>query len=137
MPRRERPRRNTAAQAQDPYTLIVALDESQGAKGSLYVDDGRSFAFLQGVYLEAEITYSARRLTYRLVHQGLPDYQHAIERIVVIGADAGAPGASVSDGRQVDVEWGPVTQGQVKGGALVIRQPGVTIASDWTIQLDP
>jgi hypothetical protein len=35
----------------DPYTLVVALDEQGKALGDLYIDDGRSFAFTQGHYL--------------------------------------------------------------------------------------
>ena len=51
VPRRERPRRSTAAQLADPYTLVVAADDKGEAEGQLYVDDGRSFAFQRGLYL--------------------------------------------------------------------------------------
>ncbi len=39
-----------AVQANDPLTLVVALDGSGAAKGDLYLDDGRSYAFLRGQY---------------------------------------------------------------------------------------
>lgn len=48
---RDRPRRSTATMVNDPFTLVVALDESGGAEGDLYLDDGHSFAFTQGAYL--------------------------------------------------------------------------------------
>lgn len=35
----------------DPFTLVVALDESGKAEGDLYLDDGHSFAFTKGAYL--------------------------------------------------------------------------------------
>lgn len=35
----------------DPYTLVVALDEGGKAEGDLYLDDGHSFAFTKGEYL--------------------------------------------------------------------------------------
>lgn len=35
----------------DPFTLIVALDEGGKASGDLYLDDGHSFAFTKGAYL--------------------------------------------------------------------------------------
>ena len=31
--------------ANDPITLIVALDKNQKAKGHLYIDDGKSFNY--------------------------------------------------------------------------------------------
>lgn len=37
--------------ANDPVTLVVALDGDGKAVGDLYLDDGRSFAFAQGHYL--------------------------------------------------------------------------------------
>jgi alpha 1,3-glucosidase len=40
--------------ARDPFTLIVALDDKGRARGDLYVDDGRSFAFLRGQYAHLE-----------------------------------------------------------------------------------
>lgn len=49
--RRERPRRSTVTQETDPYTLVIALDASQSARGELYVDDGRSYAFRRGLYM--------------------------------------------------------------------------------------
>jgi alpha 1,3-glucosidase len=37
--------------ANDPFTLVVALDANGKAVGDLYIDDGRSFAFTKGQYL--------------------------------------------------------------------------------------
>lgn len=56
LPLRERPRRSTATQLADPYTLVLALDDKGEATGSLYVDDGRSFAFQKGQYLHRCVT---------------------------------------------------------------------------------
>lgn len=137
MPRRERPRRNTASQAEDPYTLVVVLDKGFGAQGSLYVDDGRSFAFLKGQYIEADVSYGIQELTYAVKHQGL-ESKVEFERIVIIGAPegrlvAGVPGKRGS--RMLDIAWGPLRLGQTDSSVLVIRQPGVTIGSSWSIQV--
>lgn len=43
--RRRRPRRSTGAMAHDPITLVLGLDRDGSARGDLFVDDGRSFAF--------------------------------------------------------------------------------------------
>jgi alpha 1,3-glucosidase len=38
-------------QSSDPFTLVIALDHNNEATGELYLDDGRSFAFMRGQYL--------------------------------------------------------------------------------------
>ena len=43
IPTLQRVRRSTKIMMNDPYTLIVALDENGKAKGHLYMDDGQSF----------------------------------------------------------------------------------------------
>merc|ERR1719215_2265177 len=43
VPRRMRPRRCSDLMANDPYTLVVTLDDSGSASGSLYIEDGISF----------------------------------------------------------------------------------------------
>ena len=43
IPTRERWRRSTTAQSNDPYTLIVVLDRENSASGELFMDDGRTF----------------------------------------------------------------------------------------------
>lgn len=42
---------------QDPYTLVIALDDSGSALGSLYVDDGRSFAHEGGQFSKTEFSF--------------------------------------------------------------------------------
>lgn len=46
VPRRDRARRSTQQMHGDPVTLVVSLDGQGRAEGDLYMDDGRSFAFM-------------------------------------------------------------------------------------------
>ena len=32
----------------DPYTLVIALDQSGNANGEIYIDDGKSFNYKTG-----------------------------------------------------------------------------------------
>lgn len=41
----------------DPYTLIVCLDKNGEAKGTLYMDDEKSYEYRQGKYLYVEFIY--------------------------------------------------------------------------------
>lgn len=45
IPLNNRVRRNTKAMKDDPYTLLVALDASFTAYGSLYIDDGSTYDY--------------------------------------------------------------------------------------------
>jgi alpha-glucosidase (family GH31 glycosyl hydrolase) len=50
VPRWERRRRSSSVKLNDPLTLHVALDEQWRARGSIYIDDGHSYAFQKGDY---------------------------------------------------------------------------------------
>ena len=41
-------RRSSTITADDPYTLYIACDGQGKAKGSFYVDDGKSFDYKKG-----------------------------------------------------------------------------------------
>ena len=47
VPTLQRVRRSTKIMMNDPYTLIVALDENGKAKGHIYMDDGQSFKVIK------------------------------------------------------------------------------------------
>ncbi len=45
VPRRDRPRRSSGLARRDPFTLLVTLDAAGAARGSIYLDDGETFAY--------------------------------------------------------------------------------------------
>ena len=139
MARRERPRRSTRAQRGDPYTLIVALDDAGAAAGSLYLDDGRTFAFLEGAYLDADITFANLTLRYAPAHAGVQPPE-TFERVVILGRRHVAPAAAyaaewVEAGTAVEVARGGGVVGGFGRDALVLRNPQTPVASAWTLRL--
>ena len=70
MPKRERIRRSSALMHNDPITLVVAPDRQGMAKGTLYLDDGKSFDYKQGSKLYMEITYDNGRLESKMIEAG-------------------------------------------------------------------
>ncbi|KAK9857969.1 hypothetical protein WJX84_003134 [Apatococcus fuscideae] len=66
VPRQERARRSSLQMQGDPFTLIVALNDSAAASGALYLDDGHSFAYKRGVYTERALTYADTEWSIRL-----------------------------------------------------------------------
>lgn len=52
---KEKYRRSSRLLCNDAYTLTVAPSKSQNAFGRIYVDDGETFGYERGEYLEAEV----------------------------------------------------------------------------------
>ncbi|CBI17232.3 unnamed protein product, partial [Vitis vinifera] len=63
IPRKDRYRRSSTQMANDPYTLVIALNGSHAAEGELYIDDGKSFEFKQGAYIHRHFVFSDGKLT--------------------------------------------------------------------------
>lgn len=57
VPKKERIRRSAILMHDDPYTLVVAVDSAKQAKGTLYIDDEKSFEYRQGKYLFLEFEF--------------------------------------------------------------------------------
>lgn len=57
VPKKERIRRSAILMHDDPYTLVVAVDAAKHAKGTLYIDDEKSFEYRQGKYLYLEFEF--------------------------------------------------------------------------------
>ncbi|KAL6012302.1 putative glucan 1,3-alpha-glucosidase [Asimina triloba] len=142
IPRKYRFRRSSTQMANDPYTLVIALNSSQAAEGELYVDDGKGFEFERGAYIHRRFIFADGKLTSSSVegtNSGGKVFSCdcVVERIIILGLKHGAKGALVeSVNRGVDIEAGPVMlRGGAKPVARVIRKPNVRIADDWTIKI--
>lgn len=57
VPKKMRIRRSAVLMKNDPLTLVVAVDCNGHAKGTLYIDDEKSFAYRQGKYLYLEFEF--------------------------------------------------------------------------------
>jgi mannosyl-oligosaccharide alpha-1,3-glucosidase len=137
--RRERPRRSTAAQRRDPYTLVAALNATQGASGHLYIDDGASFDFMQGTYLEAEFEYDKGVLQYQPMHAGMGS-QATFERILVLGHKQASRKARyvaehAESGASFEVLRGDAGAGGYDHSVLVVRNPQTPVAQAWTLNI--
>jgi alpha 1,3-glucosidase len=65
IPKKERIRRASTLMKDDPYTLVVAVDKNKSAKGTLYIDDEKSFEYRQGKYLYLEFEFKENVLSSR------------------------------------------------------------------------
>ncbi|MCO5580095.1 hypothetical protein L7F22_033961 [Adiantum nelumboides] len=145
IPRRERPRRSSSQTLNDPYTLVVALDDMLEAEGELYIDDGKSFDFAAGAYIHRKFTFSKGRLTSSNIKAKNDGKEFTssclIERIVLLGVRAkdlsGVKHAVVQPyNRRVELEVGPlVLRKGPQSNAYIIRKPNVLVSEDWSIKV--
>jgi mannosyl-oligosaccharide alpha-1,3-glucosidase len=65
IPKKETIRSASTFMRDDPYTLIVAVDGEKYAKGTLYMDDEKSFEYRKGKYLYIEFEFKDGVLSSR------------------------------------------------------------------------
>ncbi|RDY08316.1 putative glucan 1,3-alpha-glucosidase, partial [Mucuna pruriens] len=140
--RKDRFRRSSTQMANDPYTLVIALNSSQAAEGELYIDDGSSFNFLQGGYIHRRFIFSNGKLTsidlaLASGSNGRYPSDAFIERIILLGHAPGSKNALIEPSNQnVGIELGPLWVLRPRAPAVMtIRKPNVRVAEDWTIKV--
>lgn len=65
---RSRYRRSTKLMVNDPYQLVVAADMNNYAQGKFYIDDGESFEYESGQYLETEFIFENKKLSNKPIN---------------------------------------------------------------------
>lgn len=151
-----RARRAAELQANDPYTLRVALAPTGTvrASGILYADDGQTFAHEHGAFIARNFTAVEENRSVRLSARGLPiqrpnefaDKTHArVERVIVYGLEKAPKRVTVDDDgtgrRTVDFTFTPAQkrrstsddESNQVASQLVIRDPATRITADWDI----
>jgi mannosyl-oligosaccharide alpha-1,3-glucosidase len=133
IPLKTRARRSTAAMVNDPYTLVVALDDvHKSAKGSLYTDDGESFAFQKGQFIRRHFTFTTEGSSASLSSaiEGTWASTNTVERIVVLGVDKAPSKIAVSAAgvdRQFEFDYDAASK------TLTVRKPNTKISEQWTV----
>ena len=124
--------------ANDPITLIVALDKNQKAKGHLYIDDGKSFNYkTKEEFVLIEFDFSNDKLTGHLVSKPGFECKSWLERVIVMGYDQQNSNVGGKIAKIVSPTTGEETlkTSLSENKVLTIRRPGVNICSDWELTL--
>ncbi|EGW31924.1 uncharacterized protein SPAPADRAFT_55511 [Spathaspora passalidarum NRRL Y-27907] len=134
IPLKTRYRRSSKLMKNDPYTLVIALDENGQAKGDLYIDDGESFSYQNG-----EKSY----IGFQAVSEGISasvsvseEFSRQIEsvtveKIVIVGVKGEISAVIIE---QEGKKWnGKVSE---KDSVTTIKNPKVKINSDWEIKFE-
>jgi alpha 1,3-glucosidase len=142
----------------DPFTLIIAVGVDGTASGKLYLDDGDSFDYEQGLFVlrEFKLTASGKRFTlsnHDLRSSGQSETQVAayspsrgpwaegiagvkIEQIIVLGLKS-KPSSVTVGGTELEWFWeaGAAASTSSEGTAskLTVKNPAVKVVEDWSI----
>jgi alpha 1,3-glucosidase len=160
---RERQRRSSPLMKYDPFTLRVALNTDNTARGELYLDDGVSYDHLKGDYIWREFTaQKAGKKGLRIASTDLGSAKPAeavdgaalttynptnsfaqsvkevrVEKVVVVGLGAKPSSVKLEGGAELVWEYTSGVSSSYKlGGAvgvLTIKDPKVLIQKDWAI----
>ena len=134
----------------DPITLVVAPDKEGKARGTLYLDDGKSFAYQQGAKLYMQFTWDNGKMESKMISPaGMLDSVWSddddddniagmstpvwLERVLVLGSAPPtgqvATVSSPSGTSSAQASYDYTTQ------VLTVRRPGVKLDMEWTIRV--
>lgn len=134
VPKRERARRSSSLMARDPFTLVVAADDKGKAVGDLYLDDGESYGFREGMFMHRQFTLAEKVLSSASIATPGAAWHGAeglmVERIIFRGVKPPTKVTKVENGLSSDLDFTVDHDGQV-----IVRKPVAAVNNDWTITL--
>ncbi|KAM3176995.1 hypothetical protein ACTXT7_005414 [Hymenolepis weldensis] len=137
--KKARPRRSSFAMIPDPYTIVIALDNSDKptATGHLYIDDYHSTDFSTARLYRMEYTSSIFKFT-RLEGSNSPETP-LIERVVIMSPTMTIPSkvyVSTPDGKKRDIEFSFTNPEGSRSALLVLRKPLVKAEDGWELHVE-
>jgi len=84
IPLKQRVRRSSSLMLNDPYTLIIALDEEGEAEGEFYADDGHTLDYKNGKYIKSKISMAGGNINKWDDHSNFHS-KSWIEKIIILG----------------------------------------------------
>jgi alpha 1,3-glucosidase len=165
VPIRARVRSSSTLMKHDPFTLVIALDDKHTAVGELYVDDGETFDFLDGLYLHRRFIFENETLSCQhadgyetlsfledpSLNQVYADSKATktlrVERIIILGAPSTVnwkhaiiTSSGQTESRKVEVTCRTIPaslgdHGAVSSTRCVVRDPATLVGDNWKLKL--
>jgi len=133
VPRKHRIRRSSALMHDDPITLHIAVNREGKARGSLYIDDGRTFDYKTGgksIYVEFK--FEDEVLTAKMLQPAGTETKVWLEKVIILGnGPNNNPARVITKNEDVYVD----TLYDTSANILTIRKPGVNLGEEFTISL--
>lgn len=130
IPKKDAIRQTATLMRNDPFTLIVCLDQNEKATGTLYVDDEQSFAYRQGQYLYHRFVYADGRLRAEKLDAGKSNYDTVgkIKKIVVVGmAILPKKAEKLVGSAETALEF------SVSGNVVTVDNIDINVKDTWTV----
>eukprot|EP01130_Rhizamoeba_saxonica_P014693 TRINITY_DN6435_c0_g1_i1.p1 TRINITY_DN6435_c0_g1~~TRINITY_DN6435_c0_g1_i1.p1 ORF type:complete len:943 (+),score=212.21 TRINITY_DN6435_c0_g1_i1:24-2831(+) len=129
IPLKTRVRRSSTQMINDPYTLQIALDKNNQAKGDIYIDDESSFDYKNDIYSTSHLEFNDLTLIAQK-SGGSGKFDRLIERIVIAGLSSSPVSVNlVQSGDVKSLEF------KYENGVLTIKKPMVNPVDNWEISL--
>ena len=132
-------RRSTKLMVNDPYTIVIAPSQSSGsASGKLYVDDGETFEYEGGNYLETIFTLSNNAvLENALVHE--PSNSKTLGNMYIHKIVIATDGNNMKVGKTAKITIGSEVRDapvefEDETKTAVIRDARIKIDESWKIE---
>lgn len=114
----------------DPYSLVVCVNSTSMASGTLFIDDEKSFNYQNNSYLYISFEFSELKLTKTKIDSAATYATTTqLEQITVAGLNKVITTATISQGSTSTTM--SVTQGA--NFVVVLQNPGVRMIDEWTI----
>lgn len=131
--KQERRRRSTRGMTNDPYTLVVALDQKGCAEGELFLDDGKTYKYESGDYVLRGFRFCENELRAETMggKDSVGEAQAIVERVVLLGYGPSAPRSVITESNQrVDFVWNEQTS------VLTLQRLKLLVGRNaWTIKI--
>ncbi|KAG5518690.1 hypothetical protein PMAC_002659 [Pneumocystis sp. 'macacae'] len=146
--RRDRIRRSSLSMMNDPFTVIVALNNKGNAEGFLYLDDGQSFDNLKGFYFYKKFVFFSENSTFTSynLHDSVNAKKYSeklrkirIEKLIILGTYINLKAENTVKVIHEKNIWNADaiinTSHDKKTKIITIRDPKIYISENWQVSL--
>ncbi|SCU78050.1 LADA_0A03532g1_1 [Lachancea dasiensis] len=134
--KRDRYRRSAKLMENDPFTLVIAPDTVGRASGRLYLDDGETFSYQKGAFLEVHLEFEDCMLKSLVKHQpiGTHNFAGKVDKIVIANPNLRRP-RHFAIIRQGTEEWKQELKHTENMGVITIENPLLDFNKEWSLDL--
>lgn len=135
IPTRQRARKSSTLMVNDPITITIALNKDKVAKGRLYMDDGQSFNYEKGEYIDKQFEFNKVNKGYEILMKDFNNESNSfnnandiiIERINIIGLN-NCPNDVKSDNQKLSFKC--------MNNQITIKKPNKNVGENFKILLN-
>lgn len=134
IPKKEIARRSSFYMTNDPVSLFVAVDNEKKAKGTLYIDDEKSYDYRHGEYIYLQFELSDNSLTSRYIDDHVTYFTGSkLGRILVAGVDQVPPYATIE---MLNGEKKRLEVSRIGDEYFEIEASNLSLTEEWTISFN-